>query len=79
MKMNLYSIRDNVAEEFGPIFQAKNHAIAKRNFINLIDENKGMSKEDYQIVSMGTFDTETGEIAIEKVGDDDKQLDFELE
>jgi len=60
MKTNLYSIRDTVAEDFGPIFQAPNHATARRNYNNLLVSVPDTIKEDYQLFHIGYFDTSLG-------------------
>lgn len=60
MKTNLYTILDTVAEDFGPIFQAPNHATARRNYKNLLVSVPGTIKEDYQLFHIGYFDTSLG-------------------
>lgn len=57
MTMKLYTIRDNIAEEFGPVFVAKNDNVAKRQFINLIQENQ-INITDYTLWYVGDFYTE---------------------
>jgi len=59
MVFELYSIKDRLAEEYGPIFQAKNKAIAERNFNNLVEEKK-LDEDEFNLVKVGTFDNETG-------------------
>jgi hypothetical protein len=62
MYVRLYSIQDKVAQEFGPIFQAKNDSIALRQFKAMIfdPKNAGLRVDDYVLVHIGDFDTETG-------------------
>lgn len=57
MKINLYSIFDKVAEEFGPLYQAKNDAVAQRNFYMAVKDIDGTQHDLYRI---GSWDTETG-------------------
>ena len=54
MIMNLYTINDKVVKEAGPIFQAKNDAVAIRSFIKMIRNESVL-----ELVSLGTYDTET--------------------
>lgn len=56
MLTKLYTIRDKVAEESGPIFQAKNDAIASRQFQQVI--SKSESPRDYVLIRIGEFETE---------------------
>ena len=58
MTMKLYTIRDNIAEEFGPVFVAKNDNVAKRQYINLIQTNQ-ITITDYTLWYVGDFNTET--------------------
>ena len=61
MVFELYSIKDRLAEEYGPIFQAKNKAIAERNFNNLV-EDKNLNEDEFNLVKVGNFDNETGRL-----------------
>lgn len=56
----LYSIKDVVAEEFGPVFEAVNNGVAIRNFSNVLKETK--YPEDYELYKLGNYDESTGEI-----------------
>ena len=58
MLVNIYTIYDNVAEECGPIFQAKNDKVACRACDSMISEACGNSVSDYQLWCLGSFDTE---------------------
>lgn len=55
--MNLYSVWDKKAEEYGPVFMAKNDAVAKRSFNNMMKEQP-VNSEEYQLCWVGEFDTE---------------------
>jgi len=62
MIVRLYSIKDRVAAEFGPVFLAKNDAVALRQFENTKEQNRGMREEDFQLAYLASMDTETGVI-----------------
>lgn len=49
-----YAVKDKVAEEFGPLYGAKNDNVAIRNFKQLID--KTITPDDYELWYIGTFD-----------------------
>lgn len=55
MKISLFTIWDKVAEEAGPIFQAKNEAVAQRQFRFAIREAR---PDEYRLYCVGEFDTE---------------------
>lgn len=58
MIYNLYSIFDKDAEEFGPLFNAKNDLIASRYVEDMIKEVKNVVP--YALYRMGKYDTEFG-------------------
>lgn len=58
MKFNLYTIYDSQADEFGPIFECKNHAVAIRKCKNEFKGVGGLS--DFELLHIGEFDHETG-------------------
>ena len=59
MVFELYTIKDLIAQEYGPIFQAKNKAVAERNFANLL-EKQNLKQEEFFLEKIGTFDNEKG-------------------
>jgi len=59
--MNLYTIRDKVAEDCGPVFQAKNNGVAVRNFEQMFEKN-AVSASDFVLLLLGTFDQDSGRI-----------------
>jgi len=61
MVFELYTIKDLIAEEYGPIFQAKNKAVAERNFANLV-KNQDLNQEEFFLEQIGTFDNISGVI-----------------
>lgn len=59
-KINVYSIRDTVAERFGPLFEALNDAVAVRNFKAVI--SKTMYEGDFILYKLAEYDSEMGYI-----------------
>ena len=60
MKAVIYTVFDKVAEEYGPLFEAKNDGVALRQFKQLIDTVVVGNRDDYVLYSCGTFDHENG-------------------
>lgn len=56
MKTKIYCIFDRIAQEAGPIFEAKNDGIALRMYHQV---NLPGSSEDYYLLRVGDFDHET--------------------
>lgn len=56
--MRIYTIYDRVAEEAGPIFEAKHDAIAHRQFQQLIHQESVINQGDYALYCLGSFDHE---------------------
>ena len=59
MITELYTIYDKVAEEAGPIFQAKNMSVASRYIREMFRQNKDIVASDYDVICLGTFDSES--------------------
>jgi hypothetical protein len=57
MIYRLYTVFDKVAEEAGPIFQAKNDGVALRNFGSIL-QSQGLNPEDYKLLYLADYDTE---------------------
>ena len=55
-ELRLYSIRDLVAGESGPVFTAKNDGVAIRQVCMMMHDV--MDVDDYALYCVGTFDTE---------------------
>ena len=55
--VNLYLVYDKVAKEHGPLFEAKNDAIAKRMYANLMKNNP--VPDDFLLVSVGLLNRKT--------------------
>lgn len=60
--MNLYVIFDRVAEESGPIFEAKNDGTAARAARDLVATAKGARAHEFQLLKLGTIDHEKNAI-----------------
>ena len=58
MKTELFTIYDKVAEEVGPIFQARNMGVAARYIREMFNQNKDIVASDYDVICLGTFDSE---------------------
>lgn len=58
MKNEIFTIYDKVAQEAGPIFQAKNLSVAIRYVNEMIKDNK-INLTEYDLVRLGSFDSES--------------------
>lgn len=58
MVSKIYTVKDKVADEFGPIFNAANDAVASRNFKQLLGSTP--YPEDFELYEVGSFSNETG-------------------
>jgi len=58
--MELFSVKDLVAREFGPPFMSKNKDVALRQFKLIIKDVP--EPDEYALYSLGEFDPDTGEI-----------------
>ena len=63
----LFTIYDKVAQEAGPIFQAKNLYVAMRYVNDMIKDNK-INLSEYDLVRLGTFDSESMSIDFCRAG-----------
>lgn len=65
--MSLYSVYDRVAEEYSAPNMAKNDGTAFRQFMELMTKVPEYSKEEYWLMKVGEFDSETGQlVAVDK-------------
>lgn len=64
--MNIYVIYDRLAEESGPLFEAKNDAVARRSMLSQW-KNKGVELGDVKLLRLGTVDHATQRIVLENV------------
>lgn len=66
--MNLYAVYDTLAQESGPLFEAKNDEVAKRSFMNLIFRGEVLRPDEYSLFLIGRYDHENMEVFVhEKV------------
>lgn len=63
--MYVYGIKDKLAEEFGPLFSAKNDAIAARSFVQEIPVHFKQNLEEFELHNLGKYNQETGEIIVD--------------
>lgn len=61
MRKSLYSVRDRLTE-FGPIFEAPNHDVAKRIFKQSLSSGTAVPIEDLDLYFLGDFDTDSGDV-----------------
>lgn len=64
MKAVIYTVFDKVADEYGPLFEAKNNNVALRQFRQLIATVVVENRDDYVLYSCGTFDHDTGTLVL---------------
>ena len=60
---SIYTIYDKVAEECGPLFQAKSDAVACRACRNSLSNVHDV--DDYKLLRVGYVDNSTGKITVE--------------
>ncbi len=53
--VGLYTVYDKLAVEAGPIYEAKNDAVAVRAYKNLLGQNKVTNPDEYQLVKVGVM------------------------
>lgn len=59
---NIYSIKDNVAEQFGPLFEAVNDKVAARSFVQQMSKIDKRYVKDYTLYNLGSYNTKSGEL-----------------
>lgn len=60
MIMNIYTIKDVAANQFGPVFEAANDRVATRNFRELCKDSDYFL--DFSLYCIAECDHETGEV-----------------
>ena len=73
----LYCIYDKQAEEAGPVFTAVNHAIARRNTVQLLSSVSDYT--EYTLYCIGVFDPgipSIMDVEMEKISFDDAMLAY---
>lgn len=56
----VYTIRDTVADQFGPVFTAANHGVASRQYRALMQEMRIVDYSEFHLVCVGQWDMDTG-------------------
>lgn len=59
----MYVVYDRVAEESGPVFEAKNDGVAVRKYRDLMDKS-AVSVVDYRLLLVGVIDHLTSRICV---------------
>lgn len=77
--MNIYSIKDKVAKEYGPAFSAKNDQVASRAFMLEIPTQFKANLEDFELWCIGEYDVETGYVNPDVIHQVDLNLNIALE
>lgn len=72
--IGLYSVKDVVAEEFGPVFMAVNDGVALRSFGKLIQDVP--EPQEYELYSVGVFKPDSGRVIT--LGEDPRKIEFLL-
>lgn len=80
MITRLYSLYDSVAEEFGPLFSAKNDEVALRNVIQMFTDMKVniASVESYHLYYIGNFDTDNGHLVESTIDAIEIKIDYDV-
>lgn len=61
-KQGLYVIYDRLAEESGPVFEARNHAVAARMFQRTLEKVVAGERNEYKLLRVGSIDHATSEV-----------------
>lgn len=62
--MILYTVYDRVAEQCGPVFEARNSGIAARNFRQLMRTVPKVDLDVYDLVKLGVMDKDSMKITL---------------
>ena len=63
MKTEIYVIYDKVAQESGPIFEAKNEAVAQRQFVRVVGQ--APDPDDFRLLRIGVMEHDTSVVTLE--------------
>jgi len=58
MLISLYVVRDKVADECGPVFQAKNDGVARRSVSKFLETVAPHDRDAYALMRIADWDTE---------------------
>jgi hypothetical protein len=67
MLQKIYTIRDNAAGDCGPLITAKNDAVAVRIMRYSLKDVSPEMQSEFQLLCLGSYETETGTCSIEPV------------
>lgn len=59
----LFSVRDRAADQYGPVFQAVNTAVASRAMVQMMSKVPSYDRDSFQLVYIGDFDDQKGAVA----------------
>lgn len=76
--MNLYTVRDKVAEECASLFEAPNDDVAVRK-VRMGFKGYPGSVADFTLLCIGSFDTKSGELTADHPRIIDADLSFALQ
>jgi len=60
--MNLYTVFDVIADEAGPLFEAKNDRVAVRQYQNLLSQSR-LDASEYKLYQVGVFNHDSMELS----------------
>lgn len=52
----LYVVRDDLADDYAPVFEAINDAVAIRSFVQLLSQVDKISKKDYRLFKVASLE-----------------------
>lgn len=64
MKNNVYSIHDQLACSYSPLYEAPNDGVAIRSFLHSLSKGDTADPRDYVLYKLGSFDTAIGQLEI---------------
>lgn len=62
----MYVLFDKIAQESGPIFEAKNDGVAIRNYKGFLSSKESLFDNEFELVKIGEIDKETNIITQNK-------------
>jgi len=61
LKVFIYVMYDRVAQESGPVWEAKNDGVAVRGFNQMLEKSR-VPPEEYRLLRVASMDKETNEV-----------------
>jgi hypothetical protein len=65
MTMHVYVVFDRLANESGPLFEAKNDAVARRNYDRLVSQ--AGRPDEYQLLRLGIIDHDNQKLEVYEI------------